>query len=58
MDYIVDGSGYVEALASLYTSGKLNPNIGKVKQVSLAIEAASQHNIYCGGESDIRIIEY
>ena len=54
----VDGSGYIEALASLYTSNKLNPNIGAVKQVELAIEAASYHNLYCNGESDIRIIEY
>jgi ATP-dependent protease HslVU (ClpYQ) peptidase subunit len=54
----VEGSGYLEALASLYTSEQLNPNIGAVKKVSLAIEAASHHNLYCDGESDIRIIDY
>jgi len=57
-EYVVEGAGYIEALASIYTSSKLNPNIGAVKQVELAIETALHHNIYCGGESDIRIIDY
>lgn len=57
-DYIVVGSGFREALGSLYTSNMLNSNIGAVKQVKLAIDAASQYNLYCDGESNITIIDY
>ena len=56
--YLVEGSGYNVALGSLYTSKKMNPNIGAIKRVKLAIESAMEYNIYCGGGVDIRIIDY
>lgn len=57
-EYSVNGSGFEIALGSLYTTKKVKPSIGAVKRVKLAVKSAIEYDVYCGGEVDIKIINY
>lgn len=47
--YAVIGSGTEVALGSLFSNGSMNKEYGELR-VREAIEAASYHTLYCGGD--------